>query len=146
MRTDARRTRVTQADVARLAGVSQAAVSLALAGERTGRTRVGSEVRARILDAVAMTGYAIDPVARRLAGGTSSILGVFTYEKTFPTAGGDFYYPFLVGIERQAAALGLDLLLFTSSAVEGDGHRLLSSGLGRLSAADGVVLLGRHTN
>jgi LacI family transcriptional regulator len=136
--------RVTQADVARLAGVSQATVSHVLSGDPVARARVGEQTRARVVDVVRRTGYTANPIAQRLAGGRNNIVGVFTYEPVFPRDGGDFYYPLLVGIEREAEAQGLDLLLFTSAPVHDGRRRLLEDGARRLGVADGCLLLGQH--
>ncbi|MEU6074206.1 LacI family DNA-binding transcriptional regulator [Micromonospora sp. NPDC047074] len=135
--------RATQADVARLAGVSQATVSLILNGGDTGRRRVGEQTRQRVLDAMRMTGYVANPAAQRLAGGRTRIIGVFTYEPVFPRDSRDFYHPFLIGVEAQAEELGCDLLFFTSTP-SSSGRRLLVDGSRRLGVADGCVLLGRH--
>jgi DNA-binding LacI/PurR family transcriptional regulator len=137
---------VTQADVARLADVSQATVSLVLAGEQDERARVGHDTRQRVLDAIRVTGYAPDPAAQRLAKGSNSIVGVFTYEAVFPHTSHDFYQPFLLGIEAEAENLGCDLLLFTSApAVEGRRH-LFGDKWSRLGITDGCLLLGRHVD
>ncbi|XVQ07590.1 LacI family DNA-binding transcriptional regulator [Spirillospora sp. CA-255316] len=133
--------RVTQADVARLAGVSQATVSLVLNAEDE---RVGAETRQRVLDAITRTGYSANPVAQRLARGRNHILGVFTYEPVFPSTSADFYYPFLVGIETEAERVGCDLLLFTSAPVEGGRRRLSAKARAHLRVTDGCVLLGHE--
>ncbi|MET8312167.1 LacI family DNA-binding transcriptional regulator [Micromonospora sp. NPDC005173] len=135
--------RATQADVARVAGVSQATVSLILNGGDTGRRRAGEQTRRRVLDAIRMTGYVANPAAQRLAGGRTRIIGVFTYEPVFPRDSRDFYHPFLVGVEAQTEELGCDLLFFTSTPSR-EGRRLLGAGSRRLGIADGCVLLGRH--
>ncbi|WP_416901189.1 LacI family DNA-binding transcriptional regulator [Micromonospora echinospora] len=136
--------RATQADVARLAGVSQATVSLILNGGENGRRRVGEQARQRVLDAIRMTGYVANPAAQRLAGGRTRIVGVFTYEPVFPRDSRDFYHPFLIGVEAQAEALGCDLLFFTGTPSPQGGQRLLGDGSRRLGIADGCVLLGRY--
>lgn len=141
----ARRRRVTQADVARLAGVSQTTVSMVLNGTGAAQRRVSSEVRERVLQAIAVTGYTADPSAQRLAGGMSSIVGVYTYEPVFPHAAGDFYYPFMEGVEHAAEDSGVDLLMFTSMSGR-VGKSLVSTGrVARLRVADGCVLLGRRS-
>jgi LacI family transcriptional regulator len=132
--------RATQADVARMAGVSQATVSLVLNAEPD---RVGAETRQRVLDAISKTGYSANPVAQRLARGRNQIVGVFTYEPVFPQGNGDFYHPFLVGIEREAERWGCDLLLFTSAPVENGRRRLSGKARAHLGVTDGCVLLGR---
>lgn len=132
--------RVTQADVARVANVSQATVSLVLNGDND---RIGEATRQRVLDAIGRTGYSANPVAQRLAGGRNQIVGVFTYEPVFPRAGADFYHPFLVGIEAEAERWGCDLLLFTSAQVENGRRRLSGKARAHLGITDGCVLLGR---
>lgn len=136
--------RPTQADVARIAGVSQTTVSLVLNGTGEAQRRVGEQVRERVMRAIAEIGYAANPVAQSLAGGRTSIIGVYTYEPVFPHEAGNFYHPFLEGIEDEAQRLGVDLLLFTSVAQE-DRGLARSVGVHRLRVADGCVLLGRHS-
>lgn len=138
--------RVTQADVARLAGVSQATVSLVLQqGADSHKARVGDVTRQRVLEAIRTTGYTVNPLAQGLARGRNSMVGVFTYESVFPKSGGDFYYPFLEGIESAAESLGLDLLLFTSAPSRGNDRRSLAeTGWNRVGMTDGCLLLGRQ--
>ncbi|WP_244871545.1 LacI family DNA-binding transcriptional regulator [Catellatospora sp. TT07R-123] len=133
---------MTQQDIARMTGVSQATVSLVLNGRSDADVKLSAETREKVLRAIAETGYVADPVARRLAAGHNRILGVFTYEPVFPSANSDFYHPFLVGIEQQAEVLGCDLLLLTSTPVV-DGRRRIFHGDNRLRLADGSILLGR---
>lgn len=138
-RIDSRR--VTQRQIAQLAGVSQATVSLVLNGRTDASVRIPDETRARVLRVIEETNYVADPSARRLAGVDNRILGVFTYEPAFPTRSLDFYTPLLNGIEAGAEKLGSDLLLFTSAPVV-DGRRRLFHEQNRLRLADGVLLLG----
>lgn len=133
--------RVTQKQIAELAGVSQATVSLVLNGRTEEGIRIPEETRARVLRVIEETKYVADPSARRLAGADNRILGVFTYEPAFPTRSLDFYTPLLAGIEAGAEKLGSDLLLFTSTPVV-DGRRQLFHEQNRLLLADGVLLLG----
>jgi DNA-binding LacI/PurR family transcriptional regulator len=138
------RRRITQTDVAAMAGVSQATVSFVLNGSTPSGVRISEETRQRVLDAIRITGYAANPAAQRLAGGLTQILGVFTYETTFPRVSQDFYGPFLVGIEHAAERLGVDILLFTSARVVDGRRRLTRDGWQRLGVADGCLLLGQH--
>lgn len=138
------RRRITQADVAAMAGVSQATVSFVLNDSSPSGVRISEETRQRVLDAIRITGYSANPAAQRLAGGLTQILGVFTYEATFPQGGRDFYGPFLVGIEHAAERLGVDILLFTSARVEDGRRRLTREGWQRLGVADGCLLLGQQ--
>ncbi|MEU6859259.1 LacI family DNA-binding transcriptional regulator [Glycomyces sp. NPDC046736] len=136
------RRRVTQRDIARISGVSQATVSLVLNNRLDAGVRIAPETRERVLDAIRSTGYVADPVARRLADRYNRIVGVFTYEPVFPSGTRDFYHPFLVGIEESAERLGCDLLLLTSAPVQ-DGRRRIFAEGSRIRLADGCVLLGR---
>jgi DNA-binding LacI/PurR family transcriptional regulator len=133
-----RRGRPRQADIARVAGVSQATVSLVLGGSETAQG-LTVDTRRRVLDAARDLGYVPDPAARRLVARNNRLLGVYTFMATFPVDFRNSYYPFLVGVEEEAAEQGYDLLLFTGSTAEPD-----ASGLNRLRLADGCVLIGRH--
>ncbi|MEV4570286.1 LacI family DNA-binding transcriptional regulator [Nonomuraea sp. NPDC049419] len=133
--------RLTQQDIARMAGVSQTTVSLVLNNRAGNGVRISLETRERVLRVIRETGYIADPAARRLAEGRNRILGVFTYEAVFPATSADFYHPFLVGIEECAEEAGCDLLLFTSARVSG--RRRIFHEDSRVRLADGCVLLGR---
>jgi DNA-binding LacI/PurR family transcriptional regulator len=143
--TTRQKNRPKLADVARLAGTSEAAVSVVLNGRVGESARVSEDTQARIWDAVRQLGYTANPVARSLAGGRNRIIGVFTFEPTFPMGEHDFYYPFLIGVEAEAAAQGYDLLLFASAGAALDGQRTIyRNGVNRLRLADGAILLGRQ--
>lgn len=143
MANGARAKRLTQKQIAELAGVSQATVSLVLSGRTDTTTRISDATRQRVLDLLHETAYAADPAARMLAGQSNNLLGVFTYEPAFPSESADFYVPLLTGVESAAEALGADLLVFTSAKVDDGRRRLLEPGT-RLRLADGCVLLGRE--
>ncbi|GAA4636710.1 LacI family DNA-binding transcriptional regulator [Actinoallomurus vinaceus] len=134
--------RPTQADIARLAGVSQATVSLVL-NERDTEVRISPATRERVLAVMREWGYVANASARSLAGGSNKIIGVHTFEPVFPTTSVDFYFPFLLGMEQEAAELGFDLLLFTSVGGE---RQIFRDGATRLALADGALLLGRDPN
>ncbi|GGW97839.1 LacI family transcriptional regulator [Streptomyces malachitofuscus] len=139
-----RRSRPRQAEVAELAGVSQATVSLVLSGrdDATGRA-ISQETRRKVMDAARSLGYVPDPAASRLAAARNNLLGVFSFTATFPTDVRHSYYPFLVGVEQESAAQGYDLVLFTGSSTGGAGAGE-SSALHRVRLADGCLFLGRH--
>jgi len=134
--------RLTQQHIARLAGVSQATVSLVLNGNAAAQARIPAETRERVQKIIRETGYVPDPIARRMAKGTNRILGVFTYEPAFPNAHADFFLPFLFGIEEEAQALRYDLLLLTGAAAPGGGRKIFSEE-NRLRIADGCIVLGK---
>jgi DNA-binding LacI/PurR family transcriptional regulator len=136
-------TRLTQRDIARLAKVSQTTVSLVLNNRSDATARIPAETRDRVLKVIRETGYQADPLARRMLKQRNQILGVFTYESVFPSSSGDFYHPFLAGIEDCAERLGWDLLLFTSAPVT-TGRRRIFHENNRLRIADGCLLLGRQ--
>ncbi|MFD9706159.1 LacI family DNA-binding transcriptional regulator [Lentzea sp. NPDC059081] len=137
--------RLTQQDIARMAGVSQATVSLVLNNRTDSGVRIAPETRARVLEVIRRTGYVANPIARRLHDHRNRILGVFTYEAVFPSTRADFYQPFLEGIEEQAEEAGCDLLLFTS-AKAAEGERRIFNDDSRIRLADGCVLLGRSVD
>ncbi|MGW2091303.1 LacI family DNA-binding transcriptional regulator [Promicromonospora sukumoe] len=137
------RRRATQVDIARAAGVSQATVSLVISGGH-GSEQVAGQTRAAVLDAATRLGYTVNTAARSLKGGRNRMLGLYTFESVFPTDQRDFYYPFLLGVERATAELGYDLLLFSS--VSPGPRRFSSDGINRLKVADGCVLLGRQVD
>jgi LacI family transcriptional regulator len=134
--------RITQRDIARLAGVSQATVSVVLNNRHDATTRIAPETRQRVLEVIRKTGYVADPAARQLVRRRNEIIGVFTYEAVFPSTSADFYHPFLIGIEESAEELGCDLLLFTSAPVSGGTRRIFHEN-NRLRLADSCLLLGR---
>ena len=135
--------RLTQRDIARLAGVSQATVSLVLNDAKAAEGRIPDETRERVQKAIRETGYVADPIARRMAKGLNRILGVFTYEPAFPSAQADFFAPFLFGIEETAQTLGYDLLLLTGAPSQ-RGKRKIFHENNRLRLADGCLILGRE--
>ncbi len=137
------RRRPTQVDVARQAGVSQATVSQLLNETVDSPARISATTRERILEAVGELGYSANPVAQSLKGGRNFLLGFHTFENVFPADQHDFYFPFLLGVEAEAADRGFDLLLFspgvaTATRVARPARRLLM--------ADGSILLGRHVD
>ena len=134
---------MTQREIARRAGVSQATVSLVLNDARTSTGRVPDETRRKVEAIIAETGYVADPVARRMVKGRNRILGVFTYEPAFPSGQADFFAPFLFGIEAAAQDLDHDLLLMTAGTRDADGRKRIFGAGSRLRLADGCLLLGR---
>lgn len=134
--------RLTQRDIAQLAGVSQATVSLVLNAASSAEGRIPQETRDRVQKAIRDTGYVADPIARRMAKGLNRIIGVFTYEPAFPSEQADFFGPFLFGIEEAAQQVGYDLLLLTGAAHQG--QRKIFSENNRLRLADGCLVLGRE--
>ncbi|XVQ08615.1 LacI family DNA-binding transcriptional regulator [Spirillospora sp. CA-255316] len=138
---DGQRRRARQADVAKLAGVSQATVSAVING-RGPETGIPEQTVRRVQEAVRQLGYVANPAARSLRGKRNRLLGVHTFESIFPLDQLDFYHAFLVGIEQQAIADGYDLVLFASTEDSAGRRRIYRDGVNRLALADGSVLLG----
>ncbi|TWS98487.1 LacI family DNA-binding transcriptional regulator [Reyranella sp. CPCC 100927] len=96
----------TQRDVARVAGVSQAAVSRWISG----RGYVASDVRERILKAVAELNYEPHPLARGLSSGQSDIIAIVLSSITNP------WYPIVLNrITHVLQAMRLQVLLFNAA-------------------------------
>ena len=126
----------TQADVARVANVSQALVSYVLNGSST--ISVPEVTRRRILDAVDELGYVTNGPARSLrTRKTYTIAGVI------PDITNPFYPAFEKGIQDVAESRGYDLLVYnTGGVVEKEKRCLRSVQQGRV---DGVVAVFFHT-
>ncbi len=133
--------RKTQADVARLASVSRATVSLVVNPNYASRVPISDETRQRVLRAVHELGYTPNPVAQMLAGGYNNLIGVFVYLREFPIEQRDFFYYYLLGIERGAQAANHNLVLFTGSPTPGNRH-IYDDGQNCLHLAAGAILLG----
>jgi len=134
--------RPTQADVARRAGVSRGTVSLVL-NQTASRVPISQETRKRVLAAAQELGYSPNPVAQMLARGSNRIIGFFTFEDTFPYTPADFYYPYLIGIEREAGRQDYNVILFTRNQA-GEPRKIYQDGMNSLRLADGVILAGNY--
>jgi len=105
---------VTSEEVAQLAGVSRATVSRAL----NGSAKVSEEARKRVHAAIAKLGYEPDVVAQSLVRQRARVIAVNLfpqgYDLPFAHLGQTslyFYLGVVENIEREAVALGYDLLL-----------------------------------
>lgn len=96
----------TQKDVARFAGVSQAAVSRFISGKGS----LSAEVRERILNAVTMVDYRPDALGRALSNGKVDIVAIVMANITNP-----WYPAVLERITRELHARGLQALLFNAA-------------------------------
>ncbi|QJU53347.1 LacI family DNA-binding transcriptional regulator [Herbiconiux sp. KACC 21604] len=134
-----------QSDIARLAGVSQATVSMVL-NDRAGANRIPETTQERIREAMTELGYVPNIAAQSLRGGRSGLIGVHTFERVFPTAPDDYYREFLNGIEERAVESGLDLVLFASTQKPDGTRSIYGSGSNRMRLADGAIILGFETN
>ncbi len=96
--------RATSVDVARLAGVSQSAVSRCF----TPGASISERTRSKILAAAERLGYAPNAIARSLISGRSRIVGV-----VLPNITNLFYPEVLHELSQRLQSAGLRVLLFT---------------------------------
>lgn len=124
------RKRPTQDDVARLAGVSQTAVSAVLnAGSRV---VLSEETRQRVLDAVETLGYVPDGAARSLRTRKTLLIASLIPDITNP-----FYPAFERGIQDVADANGYDLTAYNTDGLRDKELRCLQSML--RARVDGLI-------
>jgi len=110
-----------------------------------GRIPISEETRRRVFEAMEQLGYTPNPAAQILAGGRNNLIGVFTYEPFFPYEQDNFYYPFLLGIERQASREGYNLLLVTRTHGNQE-PSIYKDGVNQLGLPDGSIILGARPN
>ena len=92
-------------DIARIAGVSVSTVSLAFSQPQ----RVSAGTLAKVQRTAQEVGFAIDPVARSLAGGRSHLIGMVVADISNP-----FFGALLKEVERSAAEAGYLVILSDS--------------------------------
>ena len=123
--------RPRMADIARIAGVSVATVSRALAGS----PKVTGETRERIEAAVRDTGYVVNRMARSLRLQQARQVFVMV-----PNIGNPFHASVLLGAEEAAVAAGFHVLIGNTAGdparAEEHARQLLTG------AVDGMLLLG----
>lgn len=120
----------TSKDVARLAGVSQSTVSYVMSGKRP----ISEEVRRRVEDAMAQTGFQPNAGARALAGRRTSVVGlVVPFGPSADTTG---LLPFVETIATGAREHDYDVLLVTAD----EGPSALTRLEGR-RLCDAIVLM-----
>lgn len=117
-RQSTQRKRPTQADVARVANVSQTTVSLVLNNEAA--PSVPAETRQRVLDAIVQIGYVPDRMARSLrTRKTYTIAGVI------PDITNPFYPAFERGIQDVAESRDYDLITYNTDGRADKEQKLL---------------------
>ncbi|WP_162146113.1 LacI family DNA-binding transcriptional regulator [Inquilinus limosus] len=125
--------RPRMADIARMAGVSVATVSRALAGS----PRVNEETKARIEAAVRDTGYVVNRMARGLRLQQARQVFVMV-----PNIANPFHASVLLGAEEAAVAAGFHVLIGNTAGdparAEEHARQLLTG------AVDGMLVLGGH--
>lgn len=129
--TSARR-RATRADVARLAGTSPAVVSYVI---NDGPRPVATETRRRVLDAISLTGYRPNNIARALASGATG-----TYGMIVPDISNPFFAALVHTVEDELFSAGRVLLLGDSGDSREREQEILASMLAQ--HVDGLLLVG----
>ncbi len=126
--------KLTLEEIAKLAGVSRSTVSRVVNNQAS----VKPEVRARVLQVIAETGYRPDPAARSLAGSRSGIIGLVV-PRAIQFLFTDPYYPRLMQGVAQACNTHdyiLSLFLFHTAAEEAK----LTPRVLRNKLVDGVIV------
>jgi LacI family repressor for deo operon, udp, cdd, tsx, nupC, and nupG len=119
--------------VAKLAGVSTATVSRALANPE----RVSLEARARVLEAIAHTGYVPNPAARSLRSQKTGMVLV-----VLPDLANTFFSKILRGIEQTLFEAGYGMIIGDlGGSPEKEAHFAAFTAAGRV---DGAILLNGH--
>ncbi len=127
--------RPTQADVARLAGVSQAMVSYVL--NDNPNITIPPDTRQRILTAIETLGYVPNNVARSLRTRKTMTIACVVLDITNP-----FHTVFARSIQDVAEAHGYDLILYNTDRLAKKEHNALR--LLRQGRVDGVVITSLH--
>lgn len=129
--------RPTQADVARLANVSQAMVSYVLNGSTS--ISIPDETRQRIQDAMIQLGYQPNRTARRLRTSKTYTIAVIIPDITNP-----FYPAFERGIQDVADQLDYDVITYNTDGLAEKERKYIRSVLE--GHVDGVVAVLFHTS
>jgi LacI family repressor for deo operon, udp, cdd, tsx, nupC, and nupG len=120
-------------DVAKLADVSTATVSRALANPE----RVSPEARARVFEAIAKTGYVPNPAARTLRSQKTFMVLV-----VLPDLANTFFSKILRGIEETLFEAGYGMIISDlDGSPEKEAHFAAFTAAGRV---DGAILLNGH--
>jgi LacI family transcriptional regulator len=131
------RQRPTQADVARLAGVSVATVSYVINNQSGGKVQVGEETRRRVLEAVQQLGYQPNAAARTLRTRRTQLLAVMVPDLTNP------FYPLLIrGAQGAAEREDYQILVCDTNDTAAREYAFMDAMLRR--HVDGVVLVAFH--
>jgi len=125
---------VNMTAVAQRAGVSTAAVSVALSG-RIGRIKVSEATRERILAAAAELGYSANPLGRSLVMQKSFLVALLGRESFFV-----FALETIKGIESVLREMDYSLLVYYDGSWAADQARHLKLATERRS--DGLILVG----
>jgi LacI family transcriptional regulator len=123
--------KVTRADVARLAGVSEAVVSYVV---NEGPRPVAVATAARVRDAIAALGYQPNPSARALRTGSTRLLGLVV-----PKIGNPLFADLALAVELAAAERGYTVLLANNQDDPAAERRHITNLIAR--QVDGLLLM-----
>lgn len=120
----------TITEVALAAGVSVITASRAMRGVGY----VADGTRKKVLAAAKALDYEPDIMAQRMRGGSSRLIGVFVNH-----FGSSVVHELITSVNREARALGYDLLIFNAENFDAPGRISTSKMMGKL--CDGVLLI-----
>lgn len=129
--------RPTQIDVANLAGVSRATVSLVVNGLADGRVPISEETRLRVLKAVEELGYEPDASARALRSGDTKTIGLI-----IPDIHNPHFWDNVAGVEKEIRSAGYHLLLSNLGLKNEYGDDIFKDLSGQ--RIDGLILMGSY--
>jgi LacI family transcriptional regulator len=129
--------RPTQADVARLAGVSRATVSYVINNRSGGKVQITDDTRRRVLDAIGQLGYQPNAAARSLKTQQTQLLAVMVPDLTNP------FYPLLIrGAQVAADEQDYQILVYDSNDSPDREQKFVDAMLRR--RVDGMILVAFH--
>lgn len=126
--------RPSQADVARLAGVSRVTVSYVVNNQTDGWIPISEETRQRVQEAIAKLGYVPDASARALRSGSTKTIGLI-----IPDIHNPHFWQVADGVEQEADAAGYHILL-TSIPPENKSAEDIFKSLSK-QRIDGLVMI-----
>lgn len=126
--------RPTQADVARLAGVSRATVSYVVNGLADSQESISEETQRRVLKAIEELGYEPDARAQALRSGSTQTVGLI-----LPDIRNPHFWQTADGVEQELRASGYNLLLSSADLSPEHGKEIFKE-LSR-RRIDGLILM-----
>lgn len=129
-----------QAEIAKIAGVSQATVSRVLKGD----PQVNNEMRERVLAVVQQMGYVPDARAQSLRSQRTRLLGLVIHRAPYALAGDPFFSTLIAMIVEQAGKH--DYHLCVDTARTDRSQRAIYEELLRTRRVDGLILVESETH
>ncbi len=125
----------TLESIAGLAGVSRGTVSRVI----NNQPGVKPQVREKVLEIIAQTGYIPHPQARSLAGGRTGNIGVIVFGSKSDILTHHIFYEALQGIQAVSAASSYDLLLLSTQSDKDQEHWKTIAAMRKV---DGLIIMG----